>query len=197
MPLAIIFSVLASITQLYGYWLYNRGIYTGKIKPNATSWGLWAIGSIIASLSYLELVNDPVKGMLPVACSIVCFGTFVFALFKGKFEKPDSHDVKIILLDVVVVAFWLTTKSPTWTNALMQADVIISFYPIIREVMKYPLDEDAKPWFIWCAAYVLFGLAVIFSWEKWWDLMYPVVYFILHATVGVIAWRGRSAKGQA
>lgn len=193
---AIIVSLLAGITQLWGYWIYNRGIYTGDIKPNPTSWGLWAFGSIIACWSYLELVNDLVKGILPIACAIVCFGTFIFALCKNKFEKPDRHDVKIIVLDIVVVVFWLTTKSPTWTNVLMQVDVVISFYPIIREVVKNPKGEDAKPWLIWCIAYVLFALAVILSWEKWWDLMYPVVYFILHGVVGVIAWRGRSAKKQ-
>lgn len=187
MHFAIFISIVASIVQMYGYWLYNKGIYAGGIKPNATSWGLWAFGSIIATWSYFELVHDWTKVIFPIACCVVCIGTFVFAWFKGKFEAPKKEDVLIAMLDILVVVFWLFTESATMTNLLMQVDVIISFYPILRGVLANPRSEEPKPWFVWTAAYALFFIAVILSWEKWWDIMYPVVYFALHLAVGLIA----------
>jgi len=187
MNLAIIFSVLAGLTQIYGYWVYNKGIYSGDIKPNATSWGLWGLGNVIACWSYLQLVHDMVKGILPIVCAIICIGTFFFALVRGKFERPDRESILIAIIDIEVIGFWILTESDTWTNLLMQVDAIVSFVPIIRDTWKNPQSEKPKPWFVWCLAYTLFFATVLLSWEKWWDIMYPVNYFFLHLIVGLVA----------
>lgn len=187
MNLWVLFGVLAALIQIYGYWLYNKAIYTGKIKPNPASWFLWSLGNIIASWSYLELVHDVSRGLLPLVCAIISVGTFFFALFKGKFEKPDRESVLISIVDLQVIGFWLLTESETWTNLLMQIDAMVSFLPIIRDTWKHPEYEKPKPWFVWCVAYTLFFVSIILSWEKWWDIMYPVNYLFLHLTVALIA----------
>jgi hypothetical protein len=187
MNTSYIFGVVAGITQLYGYWLYNKEIDKGTIKPNATSWGLWSFGNVIATWSYLELIDDLAKGILPLLCACASVATFLRALLKDKFERPDRESLLIAVVDLEVIGFWLLTESKTITNLFVQIDAIISFAPLIRDVWKNPDHERAGPWFVWCLAYTFQFTAVILSYEKWWDLMYPINYFFLCLVVGLIA----------
>lgn len=188
--LAIVLGVLACITQVYGYWLYNRAIYSGEVKPNSTSWALWGIGSLVAYWSYSKLDNGWIEDMLPLVCAVICVGTFVLALLKGKFEKVKREDWLIGILDIEVIAFWLVSDSEVWTNVLMQVDVAISFFPIIRDTWRNPGHESPKPWKVWCVAYTLMFTSVLImisvKGSGWASLMYPVNYFFLHVIIVLI-----------
>ncbi len=186
MSLALSFGILAGTAQLWGYWIYNREIFKGQIKPNAVSWGLWAGGSVIAFWSYALLTDDWVKNILPVACSVAVIFTFFYSLIKGRFEKPDKTSCIIAILDILVVIFWFVTKSEIYTNIFMQIDVFITFLPLFIEVWRNPEYEKPIPWFIWSMAYACMFISICLSYEKPWDLMYPIMYFILHLTVGLI-----------
>lgn len=184
---AIGLSICAALVQIIGYVVYNWGTFSGKIKPNATSWFLWGLGSALTAWSYVALSQDWVKDLLPVTCAIVCAITFVFALLNGSYGKPDRYDLVVCALDTVVILFWFATDSDEYTNLLFQIDVILSFVPIIRAAWKEPQNESALPWFVWSVAYVMFVAVVLMRYEKWWDLMYPINYLALHLAVGLIA----------
>ncbi len=62
---------------------------------------------------------------------------------------------------------------------MIQIETVFSFVPIIREAHLYPEHESLLPWLIWVAAYFFMGVTVVIRYEKWWDLMYPVNYFVL------------------
>ncbi|HVT74805.1 MAG TPA: hypothetical protein VHD69_00045 [Candidatus Paceibacterota bacterium] len=195
--LAILLGALACITQVYGYWIYNKAIYKGDIKPNATSWGLWGLGSAVAYWSYTRLDNGWIEDMLPLVCAVICFGTFAMALIKGKFEKAKREDILIGALDIMVIAFWLSSKSDVATNVWMQIDVVISFLPILRDSWRKPQDEQLKPWIVWCVAYTLMFASVLLvmieEGKAGWSLMYPSVYFVLHLAVALVV-KFRTAK---
>lgn len=193
MDLSVLCSVVATLIQIYGYYLYNRGAHSGEITPSAASWLLWGVGSFITAWSYAILADDLVKNLLPLVCAIVAFLTFVLIFVRKGFGKPSTFDVIVCIVDFGVIGFWLATRSAEYTNVVAQADATLSFVPIIRSTWKNPSSENAKPWFVWCVAYTLLGITVLLRYEKWWDLMYPVVYFILHAIVGLIA-RFKTAK---
>lgn len=181
--LALTISVCAGIVQILGYVIYNREMFLGRIKPNATSWFMWGMGSALATWSYVALSQDWVKDILPVTCAIVCILTFVFALLQGNYQRPDMYDVFVCVLDMGILGFWFLTDSDEYTNLLFQIDAILSFVPIIKGTWKNPSNERATPWIMWSIAYSLMGVVVLMRFEKWWDLMYPVNYFVLHLTI--------------
>lgn len=184
--LIIALSVASGIVQIFGYWIYNRDTFSGKIQPNATSWFMWAVGSALATWSYMALSEDWVKDILPITCSIVCMLTFVFALLRGKYKPPDMYDVFVCSLDMGIIIFWLLTESDEYTNLLFQIDVMLSFVPIVKNTWKNPDHEQAKPWLIWSTSYAMMTVVVMCRYEKWWDLMYPLNYLALHVLIAAI-----------
>jgi hypothetical protein len=153
---------------------------------------MWGFGSFLTLISFHSVAKDWVKELLPFVCVVACFATCVVCVCKKRIERPDSWDIFIVFLDLLVIGFWVissryTSKSAEYTNLLFQLDTAISFIPMIRGVWNNPSSEDTKPWAVWTVAYAVMFFTVILRFEKWWDLAYPVTYFILHATVWLIA----------
>lgn len=187
-------SAAASMVLLVGYWLYNKKIANSDTKPNATTWGLWALASFPVVLLYQDLTNDWIKNLLPFACAIAAVATFIHMMVRGSFQKPDRLDVEIFILDLVVILYWYTTKDPFISSIFLEIDIWITFIPILRSTWKDPKSENHLPWSIWTISYILFTLAVVMRWEKWWDLILPVNYVIQHGLVGAIARFKKTAK---
>ncbi len=193
--LATAVSVAASLVLLAGYWLYNKKIAYSETKPNATTWGLWALASFPVVLLYQDLTGDWIKGLLPFTCALAAIATFVHMVIRGSFQKPDRLDLEIFALDLVVVLYWVVTNDPIVSSVFLQIDIYITFIPILRSTWKFPRTEDPKSWFIWTVSYILFTIAVIMRWEKWWDLMLPVNYILLHGAVGMFARFKKTTRG--
>jgi hypothetical protein len=195
---AVAVSIAASVLQLVGYWIYNRkiaeSIEAKGIKPNATTWGLWALGSIPVVILYQDLTDDWVKGLVPTVCAFGAIATFVHMMVKGTFQKPDRLDVEIFILDLVVVFYWMVTKDPSISTIFLEIDIWITFIPIFRTTWKLPETENPKPWYVWAVAYTLWTVVVLMRYELWWDLILPVNYIFQHGAVGLIARFRKPAK---
>ena len=185
--LAIVFSIAAGLVQLAGYWIYNKKLASKEINPNATTWVIWGLGSFVAFALYKDLANDWVKEFLPFVCAIAALITFAHMMLRGSFQRPDRLDIEMFFLDAAVVAYWISSNDPISSNVLLEIDIWISFLPILRSTWFKPETEDPKPWFIWSVAYTLLTIAVIMRWDKWWDLLLPVNYLILHFAIWGIA----------
>lgn len=186
--LSVLFSISATGCLLWGYWLYNKGIYRGTISPNPASWFLWAIGGVVEAGSYWTITNDPLKRLFPTVCAVVIVVTFLFALAGGRFQKPERVDILILILDLELGALMLTNYfSPEVLNIMVQFDVILTFCPLIRSTWKKPLEEESEPWFVWSLSYILLTITVLLRFEDLWDLAYPLTAFTLHLIVALIA----------
>lgn len=186
---AIFLGILAGLIQLAGYYIYNKHLASDEIRPNATSWFLWAIGGVMVVLLYHDLAGDWVKEFLPFVCSLALIATFVHMAVKGSFQRPDRLDLEVFILDLVVVMYWVVSDNPFLANVFLELDIWITFVPIIRSTAKKPETEEPRPWLVWTVAYALFTIVVILRWEKWWDLLLPVNYLILHGIIWFLAKR--------
>jgi hypothetical protein len=187
-------SVAASLTLLAGYWFYNKKIAKSDIRPNATTWGLWAAASFPVVLVYFDLTGDWVKNLLPLTCAIAAIGTFVHMMIRGSFQKPNRIELEIAALDVAVILYWVACDDPFITSIFLEIDIWITFIPILQTTWNHPETEDPKPWIIWTVAYTLFTIVVLLRWEQWWDLILPVNYVVQHGLVGVFARFRRAAR---
>ena len=181
--IGIALGISAAIVQLIAYAIYNKDLAT----PNAASWFLWAVGSLVEGLSYVEMTGDWVKNLLPISCCFACVGTFVYVAAKGKFGWPSLWEVFIILLDLGALWVWYHWRSATYANLWMQVTAIMSFIPVLRDVFYDSEKENRLSWYIWALAYAMLSAAVVCRYEKWEDLVYPVNFCFLHLGVAFLA----------
>ncbi|MBP6945577.1 hypothetical protein KBB85_06190 [Patescibacteria group bacterium] len=185
--LSVLFSISATGCLLWGYWLYNRGIYKGTISPNVTTFFLWVIGGAVEAGSYWNITEDPLKRLFPIVCATVVVVTFFFALARGRFQKPKRIDILILVLDLELVLVMLTDYRPEYLMLMVQIDLILTFCPIWGSTWEKPEGEDPLPWMIWTLSYTLLTITVMLRFEDGWDLVYPILNIFLHALVGIIA----------
>lgn len=184
---SIVTGVFSGITQLGGYVLYVKKINLGRVKPNTASWAIWAFGSLLESVTYIYTTNDWVKNILPVICALSAIALFVYCAHFGHFQKPSIFDFFLVCLDCVAIFLWWYYSSASYANLALVVTAIISFIPITIGVWDNPKSEHALPWFVWTIAYSMLTVVVLTRWEKWEDLIYPLVFAILHFIVAVLS----------
>lgn len=187
MDTGLLLGTTAAIFHVLGYIAYVWGMMKGRIKPNFISWALWVLGSSVVVLIYLEETHDVAKLLLPVVCAI-CSGIIaIYALFRGEFTKPDLTDYMAALADVCVIIIWYNIRQGHWSYLALLADMLISFFPMIRSVTLRPWTESKLPWGLWTVAYgCLLGTTII-NWEGYYPLLLPAFYLILHMAIFMTA----------
>lgn len=189
--LALALGALAGLVQLAGYWQYNKVMLLGGHKPNPASWFMWAVGGFTELIVFAGLVeygaeevsSARAKEILPAVCAVVAIYTFARIWKRGASLDLDKTDKGIIVFDSLLVGYWFVTKNLLISNLLLGLDMIVSFWPCIDDVRKDPRSEHPSPWRTWTVAYTLLAVVVIIEWEGWLELIYPVVYAVLHGTI--------------
>lgn len=174
-----ILGIIVVLTQIGGYYAYYVST-KNEVRPNTTSWTIWTVGAILELVSYVNVTDDWVKALLPLACSISCIFLYVHILMKGKFQKISLGNIVILVMDFIALGLWYITDSALIGNIALQVSTIISFVPIYREVYDQEENETQPPWIIWSIAYFLDVILIFMRWEKWGDLVYPLTNLALH-----------------
>ena len=122
--------------------------------------------------------GDMVKDILPFACSVSCIVIFAAMVRRNGLGRLDRIDYAIIAADVAVTFIWFMVGA-TEANLTLQLTEFISFIPLIRGILRGTDKEEILPWILWSTAYALMTTAVVMRWEKWEDVVYPVVSLVL------------------
>ncbi|HMO79085.1 MAG TPA: hypothetical protein PJ997_01105 [Candidatus Paceibacterota bacterium] len=165
---------------------YWRGVRSGKIDPNAASWFIWAYGSLLNFATYNIMSGDMVKDILPFMCSVSCMVIFALMVYRNGIGRLDKIDYAIIASDIAVTFIWFLIGA-TEANLTLQLTEFISFIPLIRGLLRGTDKEEILPWAIWSVAYTLMTVTVVIRWDKWQDVVYPVVAVVLHMTILVVS----------
>jgi len=190
--IAVFLSSLAALLHVIAFAIYNKKMLEEKSCPNTATWTLWSFLTILNVSSYWKMSGDLIKSLLPFASSAACILTYLFCLYKGKMnlKETDIYDKLSLVAGIVAGIVWWYYKSATCGNLILQAAIIISFVPMWKMVWRKPSKESALPWYIWSLAYVLSIVVVILRWNgQYRDLVYPVICFLLHLSVGLLTKR--------
>jgi len=186
MNLGITLAVLSGVCTAVAYLDYNQAILSGQTKPNGATWAIWSSICLISTFSYFASSGDFWKTILPFANIVLCIGTLILSLVRGRFRKLDPTDW-IALTIGIIAAIVCKITNPTYGNVLVQAAIIIGFWPTWRGLWKDPSCEKSRPWWIWTVAYGIAGTVVILRWRhQYVDLLYPWLCVVLHASVPVV-----------
>jgi hypothetical protein len=185
---------IAAALIIVAFFLYNKE--EGKI--NTGTWVILAIGDSFDLGSYYGMTEGEwLKNIVPFCFAIGSIITFGVAVLKRRFSCPDKVDVRIILIDLLIMVLWVMAEEVTSTTANLayQVTTLIAFWPMYRGLMSGREEERAAPWALWSLAYLLF-LANSLSFEgSWTEVAYPVVGLITHAVVWGLAFRKQSKQG--
>jgi len=187
MEITWILAISAGILQILGYYFYTRNILKTNQTPNLASWIIWGYGSLIESISYIQMADDEVKSILPIVCCIACIITVIIIVQNKRFQNLDTIDYLCITIDILSMIVWWWYGA-TKGHMVVMAGVGLSFIPMIKGLWLNQTSEKPLPWLIWCIAYTIAILVVIMRWEKWEDLIYPVSYLFFGTIVGFIAY---------
>ncbi len=135
----IIVAVISVILTLIGYSFYFRDMFSGKTKPHAYSWLVWALLTAIAFAGQVSDGAGPgawITGLTAVA-SFIIFG---IAITSG--EKNIVLSDKLNLSGAAIaLLIWFFTKDPVFSIVLITIIDFLGFIPTIRKSYSKPYEE--------------------------------------------------------
>lgn len=173
-----IFSVFSCAIMATAAFTYFRQVLKGKSTPNPATWLIWAVVAIMNATTYHTVVEgDNLKFLMTAISAFGITLIFFYSFFKGKFTKPGEVEIICLLMAFTIGIFWRTTKNDIATNLLLQAILLISFYPTIRGLWKHGAREKHLPWSLSVIAYTFLALSIITDWDKggWVALAHPIL----------------------
>lgn len=195
-----IVGIVSGIVQIIGYVAYYRHAVRGDIHPNAASWLIWFYGNVVICISYFSIGDFAWEGVLPIACALANIWIVIALWSKGFFGKIGRSEWVFVSIDVSIVVLWILLEYTgirglfgslaripvaVFIHLLLLASAVVSFVPLIKETASERSAEHHVPWIIWSCAYALWLIAEL-SLGMSWQLVYPIVYLILHACVATL-----------
>lgn len=190
-----VFGGMSAALQVAGYVQYLRLVSSGQTEPNMTSWSLWSLSAGISLLIYHDVTDDWAKLALPLACGLSSVCVVTLCLVKRAYRMPDRTEWLLALLDVTVIAVWMTVEETLIAYTALLIDTAVSVIPLARSVWVGEYRETPGPWGIWSLAYINMLVATVLRWEGVAALALPVVYILTHGMIWWFAYRSlRVAK---
>ncbi len=187
MQISEILAIISGITHTIAYLDYNRQVLKGVTKPNGATWLIWSVIATVSTGSYLKATGDSWKSVIPLLNIALCIATLIFALCLKRFKKPDAMDFVALTIGIFAVVVWKQYGSAKYANLIVQFAILAGFIPTWRAIIKNPLCEHARPWWIWTIGYGLAIIVVILRWsDQWYDLVYPINCIVLHSSVALL-----------
>jgi hypothetical protein len=184
MDISLIFSLLSGVCILLAYIVYNKDAFLGLSKPNAVSWGLWTMVTILNMASYFVMTGDILKNSLPIVASFACITTFGLALYKKNYVPLSTIEKLALTTGVIAIIGWYLFRSAVFANVILQLANAAAFVPTYRSVWKNPANEKPLPWGIFTTAYALLCITVLLRFDgKFAELLFPFLGLILHSSL--------------
>ena len=191
--LGAFFGILAGVIQALAYLDYNQLVLRGKLRPNGSTWLIWAPLAALNAATYFFTSDDWAKTFLSLVNTALCIGTLAIALIGKRFDKMDAWEIVALIVGLSSTLFWYYYRSAMYANFVLQIAIAIGFIPTYRMVWHRPQKERIRPWLLWTLAYAVLILAVVLRWRgQWQDMVYPVSMLVLHpAVAGLILIRAK------
>lgn len=180
----IVLPLTAAAMHATGFVKYNLSTKDGASKPSFVSWFIWAILATMNAATFMSITSF-VVGIQTFVGSLGCIGTFLYALWSGKFESPSRGETSILIVNLVAIAVW-KYDSALNANLVLMVAILISFWPTFIEMWKHPEKEPALPWILWGSAYGLTTTSTFILGGVSLKLAMPILGTVAHLAVPLI-----------
>ncbi|HEX3082123.1 MAG TPA: hypothetical protein VHQ86_02620 [Candidatus Saccharimonadia bacterium] len=140
MPLAALFSILATALAVVSYAIYIHKIRQGHTKPHAFSWFIWAIITYIAGAAQLSAGGG--------LGSLVAFTTGTISLwisyhsFRSRAITITRQDWVSLVVALAAIPVWVATKNPLLSVIIISVIDLVAFWITIRKSYHLPYSEN-------------------------------------------------------
>ena len=139
--LPIWFIYVAAILRLYGGMAYLKATLSGRAKPKAVSWLIWAMIPLItffielsAGVGLIAIVTLAL-GLSPLMVVIAAFKT------DRKLFRADLLDIFCITIALLGIGFWAITQDTFTAIVVLIVADFISAIPTLRKTIHNPQSE--------------------------------------------------------
>ena len=135
------FLYVAAALRLYGGLAYFRATLSGRAKPKAISWFIWAMIPLIAF--FIELsAGVGLPAIITLALGISPLLVVIAALKTNRsLFRADLFDIFCISIAALGVIAWAISKDPNMAIIVLVVADFISALPTIRKTFRSPDTE--------------------------------------------------------
>lgn len=156
---AILIVFISFFMTLRSCWL----IYKREIELVFSTWFLFAIASTMSLVSYLQTENHDIWNNMINAADLFTLWSIVTMLFfcnrrdnKNLFEF-SQFEIKCLIGAVIIFFFWVISGSFATVYFLVQALLIVAYFPTIKKLWK--ADRNSESFSVWIAGFAVCLLA--------------------------------------
>lgn len=178
--------IITVILAVISYIPYFRDMLSGKTKPHAFSWLIWAV---LNGIAYVGQVHDKGgAGSWPLGFTVLAMSAiFLLALQKGEKDIRPFDWFCLIAAGFALIP-WLLANSPLVSIILVTIIDLLGFMPTIRKIYNKPHQETL---FTHVLSTIKYGLILI-ALENYTavTVLFPLAVFIADGLlVGLIVVR--------
>lgn len=143
----IAFWLISILISVYIGYAYIPEIFKWKIKPHAFSWLPWTILTGIAFIIQVQNGENIWWYGTLATSALICL--IVFLLSLKYWERLITRgDTLSLIACLILIGFWLKTKSDIWALILICIIDGLAFFPTWRKSYLKPREENISMYFL-------------------------------------------------
>ena len=193
-----IFSIIAvtAINLFIGisYW---RLLRTRRIQPALAMWVFFTIAVVGSLVTYLaEGSYSPLDNILNTTDVVMVVSVTILILIYGdRSTRFTRFDLGCLVAVLGIIGFWAATRQHAVSHLLIQAILIIGYFPVVRRLLKS--SRNTESFAIWIAMFLAPAFGLLSS-KGWLATVYSVRnLFCTAALIALMArveWKARRAS---
>lgn len=177
-----ILGIVAVAIGFVSYVPYFKGILSGRTKPHAFSWLVWATLNAIAFAA--QVVGKSGPGAWVTGCTaLMCTCIFVLALMKGE-RKFATFDWLSLGGAALALLLWQLTDMPVVAVALITLTDVLGFLPTLKKGFLKPREENVAHFALGSISVLVALFAIETLTLTTW--LYPAAIMLLDGSFAVI-----------
>jgi hypothetical protein len=134
-----------------------------EIKPALAMWLFFSVAIIMSLITYRSeggygLLDNIMNTVDLIYVVTVCVTIF---LFGDKSSKFTGFDKSCLVAVMIILLFWIFTQNHWVTNILMQAILVIAYFPVVKRLLE--TKENTEPFSVWIGMLLAPFLALLSS----------------------------------
>jgi hypothetical protein len=134
-----------------------------EIKPALAMWLFFSVAIVMSLITYRSdggygLLDNIMNTVDLIYVVTVCIAIFLFGDKSSKFTRFDKGCLAAVIM---ILLFWIFTRNHWLTNLLMQAVLVIAYFPVVKRLIES--SENTEPFSVWIGMLLAPSLALVSS----------------------------------
>jgi hypothetical protein len=133
------------------------------IKPALAMWLFFSVAILMSLITYRSeggygILDNIMNSVDLIYVVTVCIAILLFGDKSSKFTRFDKGCLAAVMM---ILFFWIFTRNHWLTNVLMQAVLVIAYFPVVKRLIES--RENTEPFSVWIGMLLAPSLALISS----------------------------------